>query len=124
MAPGTTATPTVRLPALIVNVSHRNATQTTRVTPASIRLTDACGQSWLPPVIPVTATSSMNPLGQLKFPGQPYSPSSRKYTVCADFVVGGVRYKTSTTTANDNFTAGTTVNLTIDSRFASNMGSC
>jgi type II secretory pathway pseudopilin PulG len=109
--PGSTATPQVRLPALIVKVTYGGSTN--YVHPDHIKLTDACGQTWEPEMrsgLPDTL------LGQLSYPGQPYAPDSDRYNVCADYVPPGstsIR-KLSVSKANTDFTNGTqvAVNLT------------
>ena len=128
--PGATATPTVTLPALVLNVSYRTTLTTTRVTPSNIVIKDGCGQSWRPQVRRSPANPN-SPLGQLDFPGQPYAANApgRQLTVCVDYDPPGVTppYKSNPnpTTANADFTNGTTPPvITIDSRSAANRGTC
>ena len=107
---GAAATASVQLPALRITVTAGpNLSTQTRVKPANILLTDtACGQSWRP-LIHVDAALATRTLGALAFPGQPYAPSSKPYTVCADY--GG--YRTSTTMSNADFVNGTSKTLAI-----------
>ncbi len=128
---GSAVNPPIKLPALIINVSYKTWTSTTRVTPSHIELTDACNQTWSPEVRP---GDPMSPLGQLNYPGQPFAPSTDRYIVCADYDPDGTgpasSYRTSPfsfafpRTANDNFTQGTTMNVTIDSTSGWNVGTC
>jgi Tfp pilus assembly protein PilV len=115
VAPGTTNGAAIPLlPALDIEVSYQTASSTTRVRPDQIELTDSCGQTWDPAIRSDAATSTF---GSLSFPGQPYGAT---YTICAD----DQGYRRTVTSPNTNFTAGTNVAMTIDSRSSANQGTC
>jgi type II secretory pathway pseudopilin PulG len=99
-------------PSLKIRISY--GTTGTYVTPAHIKLTDACGLTWSPQIRPTDASTGTQ--GHLAFPGQPYSSS---YTVCADYDPdgpGGIAIrKLTTTTTNTNFTDATLKDITLTS---------
>jgi type II secretory pathway pseudopilin PulG len=129
---GTPVSPRIKMPALILNVLWKPNSSTTpfAVTPAAVKITDGCGQSWWPDVRTPSAPTS--PLGQLNYPGQPYAPdvTGQRLEVCADYTPNGGAnyYRTSPIfppkTRNDNFTAGTTFAVTIDATSGWNVGRC
>lgn len=119
MNPGATATPVVRLPALIVKVTYGGASAYVR--PDQIRLTGPCGQIWSPALrgaagsIPDNTSGTVyNRLGALDFPGQPYAAAGG-YNVCADYDPPGAttRRQLSVPSANSNFTTGTAVQVNL-----------
>lgn len=122
VAPGSTYTipagQPIPLPGLIVIVNYKTSSTTTRVKPNTIKLTDACNDTWSPPISASAATANT---GSLSFPGQPNSTS---YTICADYKPGATSYKKTLTTTNTNYTAGTTATLLIDSTSSANQGTC
>ena len=122
MAPGTTATPVVRMPALIVKVTYGGASSYVR--PDQIKLTGPCGGTWSPELrgaagsIPDNTTGTLyNRLGALNYPGQPYTGSATGYSVCADYDPPGAttRRKLTVTSANANWTTGTPVAVALTS---------
>jgi Tfp pilus assembly protein PilV len=132
VAPNTTYTipsgTPIELPGMNVIVNYKTLTTTTRVKPTTIKLTDACGDTWNPPISSSAATANT---GSLQFPGQPYSaysttpPTSPGYTICADYKPASTSYKkTLTNVSNTNYTAGTTSTLLIDSTSSANQGTC
>jgi hypothetical protein len=123
VAPGVTytipaATQPIPLPGLIVIVNYKTSSSTTRVKPTTIKLTDACNDTWSPPISATAATANT---GSLSFPGQPNSTS---YSVCADYKPGTTSYTKTVTTTNTNYATGTTVTVLIDSTVPANQGTC
>ena len=115
VGPGTTnAAPVVKVPALDIEVRYQTSSSTTRVKPDKIRLTDACGQTWFPAIRSDAATSTQ---GSLSFPGQPYGAT---YSICAE----NNGYRRIQSATNTNFSNGTDVSMTIDSRSSANQGTC
>jgi Tfp pilus assembly protein PilV len=96
----------VQMPAMGITVSY--PTGATSVKPNHIKLTDSCGQTWLPDIN--TASGPAAPAnGWLAFPGQPYGT----YSICADYRFQGsagstnpADYRKATITGrpNTNFT--------------------
>lgn len=121
VAPGVTDTLSgaraVAMPGMVVSVTYNGVP----IKPTAIRLTDSCGQTWLPPIDPA---ATMPSTGWIDKPGQPYGT----YSICAEHKwrsgSGPSNYRrvTMTNRANTNFTAANTTVIAITS--SSSTGRC
>jgi Tfp pilus assembly protein PilV len=122
VSPGASVTSTVFMPALLITVkAGASANPTIRVKPDRIKLTDGCNQKWFPP-IDTNAASPTRTLGALAYPGQPYAPASKPYSICAEY--NGYHTATPVTKANTDFINGNSVTVPVRTGAGGAPGTC